>query len=273
MNQDNQGEVLSIRSTFIQELKKRQLKITLWTLFALTWTTISLIWLYDYVFIFPLFWIVLLIWIGIVHVKSREIFWKEVALKFQWAYAPYRDTSSEKALIFAQGGNTYAKHGISGDCEGQAVHIFEFQYSTGSAKHRQTHTRTIFEIKFSGTFPHLYLNYENNAVSRLFLTDKVTSIPIPHEFDQKFQLYSPKEYEIEALEIFTPEIFSALLDMDWDLDMEILDGEIVAYKDRRYDNFQDIYIDFTKVKKIITLLSSRLNKHKLTSIGDMPTTL
>jgi hypothetical protein len=46
-----------------------------------------------------------------------------------------------------------------------------------------------------------------------------TTLPVPHEFAKRFELRGPAQYEIEALEIFTPDILAYVLALQFPFDV------------------------------------------------------
>ncbi|WP_308798830.1 hypothetical protein [Agromyces silvae] len=51
-------------------------------------------------------------------------------------------------------------------------------------------------------------------------------------FDRTFTLYCPRDYERDALYIFTPDLMALLLDVASDCEIELIDGTLVAYVGR-----------------------------------------
>lgn len=204
----------------------------------------------------------------------HEAIWRQLASKYKWQYSPSKEVTEEKALLFSKGHFIKAQHEIKGEHKGQPFSIFVYTYSVGSGKYKTVYSFTVFEIKFTGTFPHIYLNYKDDRYSNVpsFLSS-YAKISLPLEFENKFKLYCPKEYEIETLEILTPNILSLLLDSEWDHDMEFVDGELIIYRKLRFDNFQQLDSELNRIKKFIDILSPVLNRLKLTHVGDISPSL
>ena len=270
------GEVLDTKREFLVQLQKKAVKVILFALFSLVWGCLWIIFIPDIlsslfgfiVFILPGSFFV--IWLCTIYAKIREAFWRQLALKYKWEYTASKDISKEKALLFKVGDSASAAHGINGSYNGQPFHIFEYEYTIGTGKNKQTFSFTVFEVKFSGTFPHLYLNYKKDWYSNTPpLFSSLAKISVPEEFEKKFKLYAPKEYEIETLEIFTPDVFAALLDLKWNHDMEFVDGELVIYRKAKFSNFKSLDAELDKIKKFVDILSPLLNRLKLTQIGDI----
>ena len=271
------GEVLDVKQVFFQALKKKTKKIVFAVLLLLIWTVICILYLPPQItsselgFWIPAFpWLLLGVWFMIIYSKVREAFWKQLAVKYGWEYTLSKDISSEKALLFNIGHSPNVGYGISGSYNNQPFHIFEYDYTVGSGKSKTTYSFTVFEIKFTGTFPHLYLNYKSDWYSNApSMFSSLAKITLPSEFEDRFKLYSPKEYEVETLEIFTPNIFALLLDSKLNHDMEFVDGELVIYRRKRFNSFTELDAELDKIKKLIDILSPLLNRLKLEPIGDI----
>lgn len=212
----------------------------------------------------------LLLWFSEIYKKARKDFWQQLALKYNWDYVFRRDVADEKALLFHAGHSPSVQNGISGNYNNHPFFIFEYEYSVGYGKSRRTHSCTVFEIKFKGTFPHIYLNYKNDYHSNppSFFAS-LGNIPVPTEFEKQFKLYAPEKYEQETLQIFTSEIFALLIDSEWKHDMEFVDGELIIYREIKFDNFTSLDSELTQIKKFIDILAPRLNHSKLAQIGDL----
>ena len=214
-------------------------------------------------------WFIFFGYLGVIYSKVREAFWMQIASKYGWTYTRYKNTLKEKALLFSMGDSIEVGHGITGNYNDQPFHIFEYTYEVGHGKHKATFSFTVFEIKFTGTFPHLYLNYKSDGYANTpALFSSLATLSLPPEFENEFKLYAPKEYEIETLEIFTPDILSHLLDCGWKHDMEFVEGELVIYRRSHFNNFNDLDAELNKIKKFVDILSPKLNRLKLTEIGD-----
>ncbi len=274
---DEHSEVLDIKKVYSSTLKKKSKILALVVSLSILWILAVLFFLPRevafsqvgiYLSALPLF--IISGWLSKIYLRIRESFWKQLALKYKWEYTATKNIANEKALLFQIGHSRRVQYGIAGSYNNQPFHIFEYQYSTGNGKNKSTYSLTVFEIKFSGTFPHLYLNYKNDGYSNIpFMFSTLATIPVPGEFEKKFTLYAPKEYEIETLEIFTPDIFALLIDLKWNHDMEFIDGELVIYRKAKFDNFVDLEAELIKVRKFIDILSPRLNRLKLAQIGDL----
>jgi hypothetical protein len=58
------------------------------------------------------------------------------------------------------------------------------------------------------------------------------------DFDRHFTLYAPKEYERDALYLFTPDLMALLIDEASPFDVEIVDDWMFIYSARPFDSLQ-----------------------------------
>lgn len=273
-------EVSTVDKIVSQEIDKRKKNMILCAIGALAWSVI-VFWWWGFavlnsqfgILVIVLPWILIVAWIANVQASARKEFWVQVSKKYGWKYDISKDFLKEDALLFGLGHSQGIINGISGIYHDHPVHLFEYHYSVGSGKHEQTFLLTVFEVTFTGTFPHLYLNYKRDAQSNPPNMDVVAKISLPQEFNNKFDFYSPKEYEIETLEIFTPDVFAHLLDAGWKHDMEFVSGELVIYSSIQINSLAELEAELNRIKGFLDILAPRLNRLKLAQIGDRPSML
>lgn len=275
------GEVLDVEKAFRAEIIKKPKRLfiqilisSVWTIFFFNYLSFSSVGQNNWVLVVWFPWFLFFVWFVILYSRIQTAFWKQLAFKYGWEYEWGKNLAEEKGLLFQIGHSKKARHGIVGSYSSQPFYIFEYRYSIGKGKSKVSYSLTVFEVKFTGTFPHLYLNFKGNWYSNSpSFFSSLANISVPGEFVDKFKLYAPKEYEIETLEIFTPEVFEYLIDSGWDYDMEFVDGELVIYNSKEFNNFTDLDAEIAKIKKFVDILAPRLNKLKLTKIGDISPTL
>lgn len=195
---------------------------------------------------------------------KRKKFWTDFALLNGWLYSRSHDISKERWLIGSD--RRYSEHMLKRDLDGYPTRIFNYTFVTGGGKNSTSHYLTVFGFTFPGSFPHLYLDRGGTTVD--VWGEKIISLP--SEFEEKFKLFAPREYEIEALQIFTPDILWHLLEVDFKYDIEFVDREVLIFVDGHIDNLERFEKEFEAAKKIRDLLAPTLNSIKFSPIGDQP---
>ena len=205
--------------------------------------------------------------------KALEaMFWKEVAQLYGYTYV-HRPYFQNNALVFQQGHARATEHGLMGTVHDRPFRFFQYRYTTGSGKSKQTHTYGVYEVAFAGTFPHIYLNNTRNRDLSGLKGFFLPRIPLPLELEKKFNLHGPMQYEIEVLEIFTPTLLLHLLEADWDHDLELVDQKLYVFREEAIRTKQEFEHELARLQQLLELLTPKLNRMKLSLIGDHVTTL
>ena len=118
--------------------------------------------------------------------------------------------------------------------EGRFLDFGNYRYTTGSGKNRSTHTWGFLAFKLDRRLPHMVL--DSKANNGLFggtnlpaWFDKSQILSLEGDFDRFFTLYCPKEYERDALYVFTPDLMALLIDNAAPFDVEIVDDWMFVY--------------------------------------------
>ena len=207
-------------------------------------------------------------WSLVLH-KVRERFWRQFAETRGFTYHPKGDHAAEAAVMFHQGHGRRMLHVISGQTGDRALRVFSYQFTVGSGKSSRTYPYTVFEFRFASRFPHLYCNQRYNNYG---VTVGVT-VPLPAEFEKKFAVRAPKEYEIEALEVFTPDLLAYLLDSEFAHDLEIVDQELLIFTAGFMNTVDDLERKFNDAVALANRLAPKLDRFRFTPIGQLPHTL
>lgn len=264
-------EITNIRWAVWDTIKVRW---QFWSILAFTIiSSIVLLWIsskkdFDVRIVFlPL--IIIFFYVAKIADEIRTSFWKQFAEINGWHYKSYGDPDQESGIMFKQGNGGSISNIIEGVIDGRQFRIIEYDFSVGSGKSKKTYYYAVFAFKFNGSFPHIYLNNKYNSYG-LSVGEK---IPLSSEFEKRFTLFAPKEYEIEALEIFTPDILANLLDNGFPHDVEFINQEVLIFTNGQINDFNQLEKEFKRALGIEDLLDEKLDKFKFEKIGDMPHTL
>lgn len=119
--------------------------------------------------------------------------------------------------------------------EGRFIDFGNYRYVTGSGKNRSTHTWGFLAMRLDRRLPHMVLDSRANNglfggtnLPASFDRDQVLSLE--GDFDRFFTLYCPRQYETDALYVFTPDLMALLIDEAAPFDVEIVDDWLFVYK-------------------------------------------
>ena len=192
--------------------------------------------------------------------KAHEIFWKTIASKHNWNYSAW-DVVPQRALVFREGFWRSSEHFVKGNIDSRSFRLFEYR-SFGSMRVLGLRQKTIAEFSFSGTFPHLYLC----SVMNVHMFEYGIRVPLPAFAEQVYTLYSAKEYEMEALQVFTPDILQILSQHDPIYDIELVDQKLLVIRPDLAKNNEQVEEQFALGKEIAKRLNC-LDRSKLEPIG------
>ncbi len=199
--------------------------------------------------------------------RVRKKFWEEFAKKKGWSYVGGKSVSGEEALMLHEGHSTVITNLIEGEMAGRGFRMFEFRFTVGHGKHKRSYYYTAFGFKFEGSFPHLYLNSFGNGYN---IVGKGVHVDLGFPFEDKFRLYGPEEYEIEALQVFTPDVLEYLLDEEWPYDVELVDQELLIFRYGLVDNVEDLEVRFRQAVGLVKHLDSVLDSMDFSYIKGYP---
>ena len=117
---------------------------------------------------------------------------------------------------------------------GRFFDIGNYTYATGTGTSLSTSNWGYLAVQLDRSLPNMVLDAKRN--NRLFGTtnlpfsfakDQVLSLE--GDFDRYFTLYCPKEYESDALYVFTPDLMALLVDETQRFDVEIVEDWMFLY--------------------------------------------
>lgn len=120
------------------------------------------------------------------------------------------------------------------------VEIGNYTYVTGSGKSSTVHDYGYVKVKLSKHLPHMLLDAKSNNMfsfmgnlPSMFGSDQ--KLMLEGDFNKYFTLYTPKQYETDALYIFTPDVMQTFIDSARDYDVEIVDDYMYLYSNEKFN--------------------------------------
>jgi hypothetical protein len=123
--------------------------------------------------------------------------------------------------------------------EGRFLDFGNYQYTTGSGKNRSTRTWGFLALELDRKLPHMVLDTKANnglfgGTNLPAHFDKEQILSLEGDFNEFFTLYCPKEYERDALYVFTPDLMALLIDEAAPFDVEIVDDWMFVYSNSAF---------------------------------------
>jgi hypothetical protein len=213
-------------------------------------------------------WLPFLIWRFKVARSMRTKFWQQVAKAKGWVFASDASVDDQEALFLNTGHTRRLQNVVKGVQAELPCRVFESRYTVGRGKRKTTYKFACMAFQFTGSFPHLYLNKKDNKVS--FISNEKFKISLPTSFDEQFALYAPNEYELEALQVFTPDVMEYLLRVDWPYDIEFVDQEMIVFHRGYINTLQALEQELTKASELAKFFQHNLQHMSFTPINQTP---
>ncbi len=180
--------------------------------------------------------------IGIVQQKVQDEFMRQFAAANGYQFSVFGgDYSTLDGALFRLGnGVRNIRDVVSGAYLNLPIALFDYSYETGSGKNRQVHRYTVFQLGFDTAMPDLLLERKSFLSSDSLMSKLPEHIKLEGDFDKEFNLTIKKGYEIEALEIFTPDVMAELMDRCRKFSLEIVNNHLFVYDNKVVENKADL---------------------------------
>lgn len=155
-----------------------------------------------------------------------------------------------------------------------AIDLGNLRYTTGSGKNRKVHNWGYLAIKLDRMLPQMILDAKSNNFLGTNLPvsfSRSQVLSLEGDFDRYFTLYCPKEYETDALYVFTPDLMVQLIDEAANFDVEVVDDWMFLYSSSAFDlaNAQTIARVFRIVDTVGTKTLDRTERYADSRVSDV----
>jgi hypothetical protein len=151
----------------------------------------------------------------------------------QLQFSPADPSPNYPGAIFTAGHSAVALNHLRSTTD-RFLDMGNYRYVTGSGKNASTHNWGFLAFNLDRRLPNMVLDSKANNglfggtnLPQTFNKDQV--LHLEGDFDKFFTLYCPKEYETDALYIFTPDLMALLIDEAAPFDVEIIDDWMFVY--------------------------------------------
>lgn len=149
-----------------------------------------------------------------------------------FAYAHRSAAPQYPGMIFQRGDRRQSLDHLR-SADGRFVDFGNYRFTTGSGKDRKTRTWGFLAIHLDRALPNMVLDAKANdqllGSSLPVALGREQRLSLEGDFDRHFTLYCPKQYERDALYVFTPDLMALLIDEAGAFDVEIVDQWLFVY--------------------------------------------
>ncbi len=176
-------------------------------------------------------------------------FMAEFARKNNFDYYDSWSVEDVRGALFERGRDKSILNMVIGAHNGFPVRFFHYQFSVPRGEKQSTYHFTAAEITLAGPVPNILVE-SRNMFDFMSFRGKAhpVEISLGDPFRRHFHVYTAKDFEIEAFEIFTPEVMEVLIEKAKGFDFEFIENRLCVFKQGVITRRSDIaqLLDLTK---------------------------
>ena len=164
--------------------------------------------------------------------KFEDVFLAQFASTNGYQYEPTGSVADTYGCIFRANGVGTVSDVVSGTYLGDNLRLFLYDLKIGVGRNQRMYRNTVLELTLSGKLPHLLLTSRrsrNFGLNLGALSGIDGTISLEGNFDKDFTLHAPLGTQIEALEVFAPNVMALLQDESRGFDVEFVANRIYIY--------------------------------------------
>jgi len=195
-------------------------------------------------YLFPL----IIPFVGYFLIKSKveDEFMQQFAQTNAYVYS--KNGTYGNGYLFKLGHSNIAKDQVIGQYNGYQIKIYLYSYTVGYGKNSHTYHHTVLSLTFNTTMPDIVLTTKGHWLSDSLVPNNISVVKLEGDFNKYFTLHIPKGYEVEALEVFTPNVMAKLIDKARSLNLEIFQNSLYIYSDGFIQTKEKLYTMYELAK-------------------------
>jgi hypothetical protein len=252
----NQSTLLYIRKNYV-------VFAAFFLVIVITFTWLSIYWKVYNLFFLPIFLAFLAY--GYIQRNIRHAFMQQFARANNFSYQKKAPVEIFSAPYLEMGHSRKIEDVVSGKYLNFPVSFFTFSCTIGYGRGAKHIIFTACEIHYTANLPRIFLDSHH----RDFLSADIHAKPLDGEvislegdFNKYFTLYVPRGFEIEALQIFAPDVMAKLIDNSKQFDLEFIGDHLYIYSSGTIDTKQGMRSIYELAKLLVIELAPVLERLK-----------
>lgn len=202
---------------------------------------------------------------GFVRKNILHEFYKQFAAANNFTYVQISTIGGMSGALFRVGNSKFSEDIITGEFAGFPLRLFNYNYTIGYGKNSTKYKKTVFEIDFETPLPPVLLLQDRSAFGDDLSDNNLknrSKVSLPKHIEQDYNLYTEKKYEIEALQVFTPDVLEYIHTNYSDFNFDFEGTKLYVYARSVIIKKEDIKRAYTLAQYLINQLSHELKNMK-----------
>lgn len=196
----------------------------------------------------------------------ENLFFQQFAQNHNLTYSKTEVIKDKECALFNIGHSPYVSNVFSGELHKIPVKLFNYIYTIGSGKHKEFKRFTLIRLTYNFSLPPVLLVVDSQYFGGIRATfNNSVKIKTDKKLDNKFDLYTKEQYEIETLQLFTPDFISKMLENWPNCNLEFIGNQVYIYTPKYLTNK-------AKIEKLFALgdfITDKLSKTLKTLSGSV----
>ena len=197
---------------------------------------------------------------GTIKSRVQQEFMQQFAAANSFTYSAKGDMGGLDGVQFKIGYSKSVNNVVSGNFENCPISLFDYKYTVGAGKSSTTYSCTIFKLQFDTRMPDMLLRNNRHDFGELF-PGKI-NLKLEGDFNKYFTLSVPAGFEVEALEVFTPDVMAELIEKAQSFSLEIIDDHMFICAYQTIASKKDLYAFYNLAEYIVKKLGPVLARMK-----------
>ncbi len=195
------------------------------------------------------------------YTQARARFMHQIADALGFTYEATGSMDAVAGDLFGFGHGQAITNVLSGVHGDLPLRIYNYQTTVGSGKNSHTYPYTVFEVTYTYDLPHLLMLVKENffslnAQGYISFSDGA-ELKLEGDFGKSFTVYAQTHLELEALEVFTPDVMLQLAERAKKTSFESRDHKLYVFEDKTFSTKEDL----SAMYDVALLLMSILTPH------------
>lgn len=208
------------------------------------------------------FHILMLVWVIGGYAWAQSIARKGFMMQFAKAnglhYIGEGDVELMTGKLFDRGHSKNISHLTEGEIRGHLVKFFNYDFSVGHGKEKRTYNYWVTEVTFKGEAPDIVIESRSDWDFSGFSRDHQKEMPVEGFFKKHFAVYVPEDFEIETLEIFTPEVMEQLVLRSKMYNFEFIGDKLYIFKMGYISKMSELREFFSTADYLVSTIAPRI---------------
>jgi len=204
---------------------------------------------------------------GYGNIKSRvqHEFMQQFAAANNFTYSAKGNLEGLDGVQFKMGHSQSVFDVINGNFSNCPISLLSYRYTIGYGRDSTTYNCTIFKLQFDTKMPDILLKNKRHHFEES-MSGKI-NLKLEGNFNNYFTLSLPAGYEVEALEVFTPDVMADLIDKAKSFSLEIIGNHLFIYAHTTISTKQELYAFYEVAEYFIQKLRPVLMRMKSSVIA------